>query len=32
MMDAPMRDKWAQEEKVMCFEMEAAGKTFRLIS
>jgi nucleoside phosphorylase len=26
MKDAKLRDKWAQKEKIMCFEMEAAGK------
>ncbi|KAL5330896.1 hypothetical protein ACEPPN_000421 [Leptodophora sp. 'Broadleaf-Isolate-01'] len=25
MKDATLRDKWAQKEKIMCFEMEAAG-------
>jgi nucleoside phosphorylase len=25
MKDATLRDKWAQQEKIMCFEMEAAG-------
>jgi nucleoside phosphorylase len=24
--DATLRDKWAQKEKILCFEMEAAGK------
>jgi nucleoside phosphorylase len=26
--DAMLRDKWAQEEKIKCFEMEAAGKFY----
>jgi nucleoside phosphorylase len=26
MKDAKLRDKWAEKEKIMCFEMEAAGK------
>jgi nucleoside phosphorylase len=26
MKDAKLRDKWAQKEKIMCFEMEAAGE------
>jgi nucleoside phosphorylase len=26
MKDAQLRDKWAQKEKIMCFEMEAAGE------
>lgn len=26
MQDATLRDKWAQKEKILCFEMEAAGK------
>jgi nucleoside phosphorylase len=26
MKDATLRDKWAQKEKIMCFEMEAAGE------
>jgi nucleoside phosphorylase len=26
MKDATLRDKWAQKEKILCFEMEAAGK------
>jgi nucleoside phosphorylase len=28
MRDAILRDKWAQKEKIICFEMEAAGKSF----
>ena len=28
--DAILRDKWAQKEKIKCFEMEAVGKNFRL--
>jgi nucleoside phosphorylase len=28
MRDAVLRDKWAQKEKIICFEMEAAGKCF----
>lgn len=27
MKDAILRDKWSQKEKILCFEMEAAGKS-----
>jgi hypothetical protein len=26
MKDAILRDKWAREENIICFEMEAAGQ------
>jgi nucleoside phosphorylase len=31
MRDAILRDKWAQKEKIICFEMEAAGKSFPIL-
>lgn len=31
MKDATLRDKWAEKEKIICFEMEAAGEFWTLI-
>jgi nucleoside phosphorylase len=32
MEDAVLRDKWAQKEKIMCFDMNAAGKFYLFVA